>query len=461
MDSLFEDEEGTEGIYRLQGSLQKRLQKLYTALIAAFSRHSKQSKAYRTQVCLSLCLSFVAAMQGMSLVLVRSDAIAEYEEMKKVFALVNYVRVDTLAVDLGVEYEFFYVLLAIVYAPIGILAVNVGLLLSCKKKPHWLLVKAMSLLLTLIEQVLLLPMLIMMLSCIKYTYFSSSNSMFEYGNSQNVLRSDGLAFISLLTIPLLMGLLYINSYFFYENVYAKRRKFVSAMRDSFAHRMDLLTRLGTALCYSVLSEMSQIWYRLGVLFLCATMVFMYTARLPYYNAVINVGYASRKVLIAWSVVAYFIGWSTDSASCIVILILFVSPVIVLLNYDRTVEKLRVVGRTPVDSLVTDYQVELKLRTMLEAWEAKESPEATCTAIEQLFDFATRNFPKSPLLPIWEAQYYHYYKRNTALALLKLSKLHTSDNHFEAQFLANTLEAKLSALEVLPERLYFRYLKLLE
>lgn len=63
--------------------------------------------------------------------------------------------------------------------------------------------------------------------------------------------------------PLLVGLLYLNSYFFYDNVYSKRRKFVYSMRDSFAHRMDLLIHVGMVVCYSVLSDFSPIWYRLG------------------------------------------------------------------------------------------------------------------------------------------------------------------------------------------------------
>jgi hypothetical protein len=380
--------------------------------------------------------------------------------MKKVFALVNYVRMDTLAVDLGVEYEFFYVLLAVIYAPVGILTVNVGTYMYWKKKPHWLLVKVMNLLLTLIEQALLFPALILMLSFVKYTYLFSSVTMFEYGHKPQTHQSAVLAVISLITMPLLVGVLYLDSYFFYDNVFAKRRKFVYSMRDSFAHRKHILARVGMVLCYSILSELSRVWYRLGVLLLCGIMFSLYSIRLPYFNTILNVGYASRKALIVWSGVAYFIGWITDSATTIVILILFVSPLLVLLIHYNIIEKLRVISRKRTDDIAADYQVELKLRTLIEAWETKKDQEATDRSIEQLFDFATGSFPRSPLLPIWEAFFYHYYKRNTSLALLKLSKLHTTDVTLEALFFASKHEVKLSSIEISPERLYFRYLKLL-
>ena len=460
MEGLYDEDDDTEVLRRNRNSVQKALRKLRKGLIAAFSSHSKQSNAYRTHLFLSLCLAAVSSLQGMSLVLARSDTIAEYGDMGKAFALVNYVRIDALAVDLGVEYELFYILLAVIYAPVGILAVNVGAYLYGKKRPNWLLVKSMNLLLALLEQVLLLPALILMLSFVKYTYLSNSSTMFEYGDSPHLHQSEGLAIISLITTPLLVGLLYLNSYFFYDNMFAKRRRLVYAMRDSYTHRIHIIARVGMALCYLGLSEFSRIWYRLGVLLLSGLMFFLYSIRLPYFNTTVNVGYSCRKALITWSIAAYFIGWAIDSATTIVILLIFVSPMIILLTYYHIVETLRVRGRTRAEEIVADYQVELKLRTMLEAWEAKESPEAICTAIEQLFDFATRNFPKSPLLPIWEALYYHYYKRDVALALLKLSKLHTTDITMESQFFANKLETKLSAIEVSPERLYFRYLKLL-
>lgn len=201
MESLYEDEDETEELHRARGSLQKLLGKLRKALIVAFSSNSKQSNAYRTRICLSICLACLATLQGMSLILTCRDTMAEYADMENLFALVNYVRVDALAVDLGVEYSFFYVLLAVIYTPVGILVVNLGTFLYWRKKPYWLLVKLMHLLLTGIEQVLLLPALISMVSFIKYTYFSSSATMFEYGNKPQTHQSAVLAATSLITLP--------------------------------------------------------------------------------------------------------------------------------------------------------------------------------------------------------------------------------------------------------------------
>jgi hypothetical protein len=177
---------------------------------------------------------------------------------------------------------------------------------------------------------------------------------------------------------------------------------------------------------------------------------------------LTVAEASREAVLMWVVVAHEVGKAVDSAGTVVLLIAF-SPLLVWLVADMLKWKIETMNKRQETAVLGSLShVEIRLRTYLERLELRnDSEEAVNASIEQFVRHAYTFFPKNIYILLWEGSYYSYYRRNSSLALLKLTQISQSCLSFETQILLLSALAHYEALSASPERLYLQHLQLLE
>lgn len=446
-----------------QSKGRKLLLKLQKVLLACATVRQRKSVSYKKDVGVSLALAGVWTMQGLSMVFRVQDQVDGYSDFQAAFSLLNYFRFDVIAVKFDWTAPFLGVMLVAVYLPVFLLAANIAMGISCKRKPLDWSIRLMISLLTALQEVLLLPFLVLMMSYLKYTFFlPNAATMSEYFSSAVPLCSLPQATICLFALPTLFVELYLSTTFLYENVFSKRSLRIYAMSNSFLQRLHLLCTFLMVLCYSLLSELREHWYRLTIALLS---LFLYTLnqhQLPYYNQILNVRFAASQAILAWGVVAFYIGYWANSAGAVVSLLAFVCPAIAYLAYIHTqlsTEKSRFRSIREIQNV---FQLDLKLRGLLEQFQAasKAKREEIHAQVRDLFVYGVLNLGKSPILPLLEANYYFYARKDAFLASFKLSKAHATDQTLESAFFTLKSSAKFCSNEDSPVRLYLKYLILL-
>ena len=444
-------------------SLRKFLHKVQKTLVVCASVRQRKSGSYRNDIGVSLVLGGIWTVQGLSLVFRTQDKVKGYSDFESFFTLLNCFRFDVLAVRLQWVTPFFILLLVGVYLPVVLLTVNLVLGLVCKRQPVSWTIRLMTALLALLREIMLIPFLVLMMSYLKYTFlYPNTSAMPEYFPSSTPLSSLPCALLSLFTFPTLLVELYCNATFLYENVFSKRKLRIYAMSHSLLPQIHLLFTFLLVLSYSFLSELREHWYRLSLCLLCLLLYLLTQHFLPYYNMVINARFAASQAVLVWGVITYYVGYWADSAGAMVALLVFVIPPIASLAYTHTKlssEIGKIVNIRGVESL---NQLDLKLRTLLEELESadKMGRAGIHQNIEDLLACAALKMGKSPLLPIWEANYYFYYRKDPFLATLKLTKSHITDKTLESGFYTLKSLSKFSSNEVSSVRLYLKYLMLM-
>ena len=442
-----------------QGKTSKFLHKLQKALFACATVRQRKSVSYQKDVGVSLALAGVGTIQGLSLVFRVQDEIQGYSDFQAFFSLLNYFRFDVVAVRYQWATPFLGVMLVAVYLPVVLLTANVAMGISCKRKPLDWSIRLMISLLTALKEVLLIPSLVLMVSYLKYTFFlSDASTMTEYFSSAAPLCSLPQATLCLFALPTLLAELHLSTSFLYENVFAKRLLRIHAMSNSLLPRLHLLCTFLMVLCYSLLSELREHWYRLAIALLSLCLYTLNLYQLPYYNSVLNVRFAASQAILVWGVVAFYIGYWADSAGAIIALLAFVCPAIVSLAYTHTQLSTEKGRFRLIREIKSELQLDFKLRGLLEQLEgtAKEHREEIHANVRDLFVYGVLNMRKSPMLPIWEANYYFYALKDAFLATLKLSKVHVTSQTLETAFFTLKSSAKFCSNEDSPARSYLKY-----
>lgn len=432
----------------------KLVTRLSRSLLSVLSSSPDTSSSSSQQLQLSLVLLIISTLQSLSLVLVSED-LGGFERVEKAFRGLQYVRGDALAVELDWNQHFWYALQGTIYGTAGLLGGNVTFVLYRKRKPPSYLLKATKALLALLRACLI-PALVLQISHFKYTFLVQAVSMSEYSASIPPFRSQFQALVSLFSIVLLFGLLYLHTYF-YPAHFRTRSRYVESRSESGTLRLELIARFSSAFAYCLIRD----WSPVCLLLLSCSLLIQQWKRLPCYNAVLTVGYASREAVLVWAVVCYEVGRAVDSAGTVLLLLCF-APLLVRLVSDFFKWEMERINGYKVAQLSSLYHMEIRLRTYFEQLEHKTDSEPSIhTSIEQLFQLAYERFPRNPFIPLWEGSYYCYYCHNPTLSLLKLTQITPSFLSFDTHVWLQSSLDRYEAISAAPEQLYLRHLQLLD
>ena len=448
MDVLTEDIERKEVLRLSEGG--KFNSRLRRALLGAFSEGETGSPS--KQLGLALLLVIVSLLQSVSLIIRQEPDLPGLESVWRVFRLLNLIRLDVAVVTLGWQVEVWYMLFCLICIAIGLVGVNIVLLTTRKQMVSRYIVRASQVLLALLD-VFLIPVLILFLSYIKYTYLVTSSSMSEYSADLPPLVSPSQAVLSFLSLPVLLCVLYLRTYIYNSQFYF-RKNIPGTRSESLTLRINLTCRCIIVFFYCFIPA----WTGIVVLFLSCYMLFQLCSRLPYYNFTLCMAHTTQSVLTIWIVISHYLGVFTQSAPTIVLL-LALFPLLIWLVASMLPAIVHKNTHFQIEFITSPYQVELRLRPYLELLETqgdRDLPE-----IPQLFTFAYRRFPRCALIAIWEAGFYCYFKRSPSLALLKLTQISPKILTFETGFRLEKAINRFISLENSPERHYLHHLQLLD
>ena len=153
--------------------------------------------------------------------------------------------------------------------------------------------------------------------------------------------------------------------------------------------------------------------------------------LPYFEVNMNALWAVLMNSVVLTAGVMVISDNSQNSTVALVMAVFLCPVVAVLTKEAVRLRWEYICRTYPNNFhqfTSIFQVELAIRPLI----SQNSP-SNRDAIISSFNTATRYFPDSKLLSLWETDYFAYTLQDLRIAMVKITKTHHSNLDLEADF----------------------------
>ena len=349
----------------------------------------------------------------------------------------SLTRLDFVLVMLGLGAIGYYLLLAIVMAPVLLFVV---FFLARNRKGDGRLYYFICLLSKGLKTLIHLPGLCLFLAVLKYSA-APQRTAWEYIDADaGQLDLAGFGLISVIFIVILTVWVFIETCLDYDLVYSRRQAVMTARAHS---KVEVAALLGVT-CAAISHFYLQEAYHAIHLVLCTviggTLVFLYLFYIPFFNQFTNFLYGMSYFVLGWGGLVQLLGMSLSSCTTAFVLTVSIPLVFCYIYWDLLDRRTKQIQKTYVGKFVllpSPYLAELAVRFVaFEYLQQKQEKKINAKLKETLRDLyirMTAKFDNSKFSAICEFVYVYSILNHEGLARLKLSKARNCSFDFESDY----------------------------
>mmetsp|Transcript_20166 Transcript_20166/g.37535 ORF Transcript_20166/g.37535 Transcript_20166/m.37535 type:complete len:649 (-) Transcript_20166:2-1948(-) len=384
---------------------------------------------------LKLLQPLLFLLNMMSLIMPSASIIDGYYESYWFFSTFNYLRLDALAWNLGLQEIVGTMTVIFVALPAFILAALTYIQHS-KTEVGKKLIESMHLIafptLRAFREVMTVPILCMLISMLKYGYGEGNGE--EYVNVHHATLGLTYGIVATLTLPLFLAELYVSTLFLYQIDF-------NAYRDNYFSRPHNLVQLRSQLvvCGCCMLEFAhdfatpQLYLGFSSI-LFAYLSYLYLYYLPFYNDWANALYSTIFAYLTSASFATLLAFHFSSAEIIIATSIFMFPCYFVIVHSIIAKKVDDFSKSVKDCR-TPYEAMTCIKKLLVELDNCDSSirEARSNMLQAALSDLRLHFEDSKLCSIWLSLFYCFKDNNPILAIQTLRANH-SEVPLDCQFL---------------------------